>query len=142
MLRRVEVGLALLLMVAISVAIWAARRTPQPPELDYRRSTLLSGPSGSRAVYDVLVQLGRPVQRRRTPLFDFSIEATRSAALLVELNPPFELEPAELEEVVDYVRQGGAVLSAGHGGGITACAGWQLQPIGSGEYQLFRITRN
>ena len=130
MLRRLEIGLALLLLVAISVAIWAARRTPQPPELDDRRSTLLSGPSGSRAVYDVLVQLARPVQRRRTPLFDFSSEATHSAALLVELNPPFALEPAELEEVVDYVRNGGAVLSAGRGGGITACAGWQLQPDG------------
>jgi hypothetical protein len=130
MLRRLEIGLALLLMVAIGVAIWAARRTPQPPEPDYRRSTMLAGPHASRAVYDVLVQLGRPVQRRRTPLFDFSIETTRSAALLVELNPPFELEPAELDEVVYYVRHGGAVLSAGTGGGITACAGWRLQPDG------------
>ncbi|MGE5803524.1 MAG: DUF4350 domain-containing protein [Gemmatimonadota bacterium] len=130
MLRRLEIGLALLLLVAIVVAIWAARRTPQPPEPDDRRSTLLSGPDGSRAVYDVLVQLGRPVQRRRTPLFDFSFETAHSAALLVELNPPFALEPAELEEVVYYVQHGGAVLSAGHGGGITACAGWQLQPDG------------
>jgi len=130
MLRRLEIGLALLLMVAIGVAIWAARRTPQPPQLDSRRSTMLSGPRGSRAVYDVLVQLGRPVQRRRTPLFDFSFETAHSAALLVELNPPFELEPAELEEVVHYVQHGGAVLSAGNGGGITACAGWQLQPDG------------
>lgn len=132
MLRRLEIGLALLLMAAIGVAIWAARRTPQPPSPDYlqRRSTMLSGPHASRAVYDVLVQLGRPVQRRRTPLFDFSIETTRSAALLVELDPPFELEPAELDEVVYYVRHGGAVLSAGTGGGITACAGWRLQPDG------------
>jgi len=130
MLRRLEIGLALLLLAAIGVPIWAARRTPQPPEVDYRRSTMLSGPNGSRALYDVLVQLGRPVQRRRTPLYDFSIETTHSAALLVELNPPLELEPAELEEVVYYVQHGGAVLSAGRGGGITACAGWQLQPDG------------
>ena len=130
MLRRLEIGLALLLVVAIVVAIWLARRTPQPPELDYRRSTMLSGPDGSRAVYDVLVQLGRPVQRRRTPLYDFTIETTQPPALLVELNPLIALEPAELEEVVFYVQDGGAVLSAGHGGGITACAGWRLQPDG------------
>ena len=130
MLRRLEIGLALLLIVAIVVAIWAARRTPQPPELDYRRSTMLSGPYGSRAVYDVLVQLGRPVQRRRTPLYDFTIETPQPPALLVELSPPLALEPAELEEVVFYVQDGGAVLSAGHGGGITACAGWRLQPDG------------
>ncbi|HXO84610.1 MAG TPA: DUF4350 domain-containing protein [Gemmatimonadales bacterium] len=129
MLRRLEIGLALLLTMAIGVAIWAARRTPQPPRLDSRRSTMLSGPYGSRAVYDVLVQLGRPVQRRRTSLFDFTAE-TREPALLVELHPPFELEPAELDEVAYYVEHGGAVLSAGDGGGITACAGWRLQPDG------------
>src|SRR5688572_9874472 len=130
MLRRLEIGLALLLIAAIGVAIWLARRTPQPPELDYRRSTMLPGPYGSRAVYDVLVQLGRPVQRRREPLYDFSIETSHSASLLVELNPPSELEPAEIEEVIYYVQHGGAVLSAGRGGGLTACAGWRLQPDG------------
>ena len=129
MLRRLEIGLALLLTVAIAVAIWAAGRTPQPPQLDYRRSTLLAGPNGSRALYDVLVQLGRPVQRRGTPLYDFTAEAGEPA-LLVELQPSIELEPAELDEVVYFVRRGGAVLSAGAGGGITACAGWRLQPDG------------
>jgi hypothetical protein len=39
-----------------------------------------------------------------------------------------DLQDAELEQVVRYVRQGGAVLSAGRGGGILRCAGWRLQP--------------
>jgi hypothetical protein len=129
MLRRLEIGLALLLILAIGVAMWAAGRTPRPPELDYRKSTFLSGPNGSRAVYDVLVKLGHPVQRRRTPLYDFTTEA-HEPALLVEFHPLDQLEPAELEQVVSYVQHGGAVLSAGHGGGITACAGWRLQPDG------------
>jgi hypothetical protein len=129
MLRRLEIVFALLLALAVTIAIWAARRTRQPPEIDYRRSTLLSGPYGSRAIYDVLVQLGRPIQRRRTPLYDLTTEE-RAPALLVELQPPLELEEDELDEVVDYVRGGGAVLSAGRGGGVTACAGWRLEPSG------------
>lgn len=130
MLRRLEVGLALLLLTAIGVAVWAARRTPKPPEFDSRRSTLITGPGGSRAIYDVLVRLGRPIQRRRTPLFGFSGDSIRPPALLVELHPPYDLQPAELEQVAHYVEQGGAVLSAGEGGGITRCAGWRLQPDG------------
>jgi hypothetical protein len=38
------------------------------------------------------------------------------------------LEPAELEQVVRFVQQGGAVLAAGFGGGVTRCAGWRIQP--------------
>ncbi|HET9387500.1 MAG TPA: DUF4350 domain-containing protein [Gemmatimonadales bacterium] len=129
MWRRLEIGLALLLAAAIGIAVWLARRTPQPPEIDHRKSTLLSGPYGSRAVYDVLVQLGRPVQRRRTSLADFTAEI-REPALLVELNPPEVLDLAELDEVAYYVQRGGAVLSAGWGGGITSCAGWELEPSG------------
>jgi len=128
MSSRLEIWLAALLAVAIGVAVWAAHRTPKPPEEDDRASTLLSGPQGSRGVYDVLVRLGRPVQRRRAPLYAFTGDSSHRAALLLVLDPPMPLQPAELEQVVKYVRQGGAVLSAGNGGGILRCVGWRLQP--------------
>ena len=128
MSSRLEMWLAALLAVAIGIAVWAAHRTPKPPEEDDRASTLLSGPQGGRAVYDVLVRLGRPVQRRRAPLYGFTGDSTRRAALLLVLNPPMPLQPAELEQVVKYVRQGGAILSAGSGGGILRCVGWRLEP--------------
>lgn len=130
MSSRLEMWLAALIAVAIGVAVWAAHRTPKPPEQDSRASTLLAGPQGSRAVYDILVRLGRPVQRRRAPLYAFTGDSSHRAALLVVLDPPMPLEPAELEQVVRYVRQGGAVLSAGGGGGILRCVGWRLQPDG------------
>lgn len=130
MSHRLEIGIALLLALAIFIAIWAAHRTPKPPVADYRTSTLVAGPHGSRAVYDVLVQLGRPVQRRLTPLYNLNADTTRRTAVLVELNPPLRLQEAELEQLVRYVRRGGAVLSAGAGGGVTACAGWRLEPEG------------
>jgi hypothetical protein len=128
MSSRLEIGLALLLAVAIAVAVWAGNRTPKPPADDQRTSTFLTGPDGSRAVYEVLVRLGRPVQRQRSPLFALNADTSRPPALLVVLNPVVPLQPEEIEEVTAYVRAGGAVLSSGHGGGILRCTGWRLEP--------------
>ncbi len=128
MSSRLEIKLAVLLAVAIGVAVWAAHRTPKPPAEDYRASTFLTGPSGSRAVYEVLVKLGRPVQRRRAPLSTFSADTSRRPALLVVLNPWIPMQSTELEQIVRYVKAGGAVLSAGNGGGVLHCAGWRLKP--------------
>ena len=125
---RLEIAGAVLLSAAIGTAVWAAHRTPKPPVMDFRASTVLSGPYGSRALYDVLVGLGRPVQRRRTPLFTLNADTSRRPVVLVELDPPIDLQAAEMEQVVAYVRHGGAVLSAGRGGGILQCTGWRLQP--------------
>lgn len=128
MSSRLEIRLAVLLAVAIGLAVWAANRTPKPPADDDRASTFLAGPDGSRAVYEVLVKLGSPVQRRRSSLFTFTADTARRPALLVVLDPWMPLQSAEMEQVVRYVDDGGAVLSAGHGGGILRCAGWRLQP--------------
>jgi hypothetical protein len=128
MSSRLEIRLAFLLAIAIGVAVWAAHRTPQPPAEDDRASTYLAGPQGSRAVYDVLVKLGRPVQRGRSPLYTFSADTSRRAALLVVLDPDMDLQDEEMGQVVRYVKAGGAVLSAGRGGGILRCAGWRMHP--------------
>ena len=136
MSSRLEIRLAALLAVAIGLAVWAAHRTPKPPAEDDRASTYLAGPNGSRAVYEVLVTLGSPVQRRREALYTLISDSgaaeagspSRRPALLVELDPWMPLESEEMEQVVRYVQDGGAVLSAGHGGGILRCAGWRLRP--------------
>src|SRR6266550_3453244 len=101
---RLEIGLALLLAGAIGVAVVAAGRTPKPQPVDSRASTLLTGPRGSKALYDLLIRLGHPVQRRRTALFDLTVDTVRrpTPALLVVLNPPIHLESAELEQVVRF----------------------------------------
>ena len=125
---RLELGLALLLAGAIGVAVFAANRTAKPAARDYRASTFLSGPEGSQALYRVLVRLGHPVERRRTALFSLASSPSPGPALLVVVHPPIWLEPAELEQVARFVQQGGALLAAGSGGGITRCAGWRLQP--------------
>ena len=127
MSRRVELTLVLLLLVALALAIWAGRRAAGPqPTFDYRASTLVSGPDGSRALYDVLVRLGVPVERRRTPLFDLATDAERRPAVLAVLDPPQDLVSAELSQVVRFVKEGGAVVAANTGGGITRCVGWDV----------------
>ncbi len=127
MSRQAEIGLVLLLVVGLALAIWAGRRAGGPPQvIDYRTSTLVSGPDGSRALYEVLVRLGVPVERRRTPLFDFATGADRRPAALAVLDPPQDLVSAELAQVVRFVREGGAVVAANSGGGITRCVGWDV----------------
>ena len=119
--------MVLLLCAALALAIWAGRRVAGPqPIVDYRASTLVSGPDGSRALYDILARLGVPVERRRTPLFDLATDTERRPAALAVIDPPQDLVSAELSQVVQFVREGGAVVAASRGGGITRCVGWEV----------------
>jgi hypothetical protein len=127
---RREIALALLLAAAIAVALWAAHRSPKQPAFDPRASTFLSGPQGSKALHDVLIRLGRPSERRRTPLFKLAEDRAHRPATLVVLAPPIPLQDEELEQVVEFVNDGGAVVAAGRAGGITRCAGWRIEPEG------------
>lgn len=132
---RAEIGLAAVLAVALVVAAVAGgRQRIAPPSFDPRTSTYLDGPYGTKAVYDVLIALGRPVARRRTPFFDLTVGSRRTPALVAVLDPAIDLQPAELDAVRDFLRRGGAVLAAGDGGGITRCAGWRVRS--SGKYLL------
>ncbi len=126
MSRRLEVALVALLVTALAFAIWAGRRgAGAEPDFDFRASTLVSGPEGSRAVYDVLARLGVRVERWRTPLFDLASDSSHRPAVLAVLDPPMPLTAAELAQVAQFVRDGGAVVAANVGGGITRCVGWQ-----------------
>src|SRR2546428_11388294 len=127
MSRWLEVVLLGFLALAITAAVVAGRRSAGGEvAFDLRASSLLAGPHGSRALYDVLARLRVPVERRRTPLFDLTKGGRRGRlAVLVVLDPPLGLVPAELAQVVRFVRSGGAVVGAGAGGGIGDCVGWR-----------------
>ncbi len=128
MSRRLEIGLVLLLVLALALAIWAGQRSAgAQPSFDFRASTLLSGPAGSRALYDVVVRLRIPTERWRRPLFDVLADSGRRPAVLAVLDPPLALEGAELAQVARFVLRGGSVVAAGWGGGITPCVGWRLR---------------
>src|SRR5438046_3186031 len=120
---RLEITTAVLLACAIGVGIWAANRKPREPELDFRASTYLSGPNGSKALHETLVGLGRLSERRRSALTALATERAHRPAILVLVDPIIDLGDDEIEQVVRYVRAGGAVLAVGGGGGVTSCVG-------------------
>ena len=124
---RTEIGLALFLAVVIALAIALGQRAPKPAPEDEPPSTLLTGPGGSKAAYEVLARLGIAEERRRRPLFDLATQARRPAVLVV-VAPRAALEEAELDQVVDFVRGGGEVVAASRGGGIPLCFGWDASP--------------
>jgi len=130
---RLELATVVLLTAAVGVGIWAANRSPKPPERDYRSSTFLTGPSGSKALHEILVALGRPSERRRTSLKSLATERAHRPAILVLLDPVISLDNQELGALVRYVKGGGAVLASGDGGGVTSCAGWRTQRGGFGD---------
>lgn len=116
----------LLLSVALALAVWAGRRgAGAEPDFDFRASTLVSGPEGSRALYDVLARLGVRVERWRTPLFDLASDSSHRPAVLAVLDPPLDLTGPELAQVAQFVEAGGAVIAANTAGGITRCVGWR-----------------
>lgn len=135
---RAEIGFAAVLAVALVLAAVAGgRQRVAPPSYDPRTSTYLDGPYGTKAVYDVLIALGRPVARRRTPLFDLAVGSRRAPALVAVLDPAIDLQPAEVDAVREFLRRGGAILAAGDGGGIPRCAGWHVGT--SGKFLLDSI---
>jgi uncharacterized protein DUF4350 len=142
MFFRTELQLGLLLALAITLAAILARNGPAPATEDTEPSTFLAGPWGSKAPYDVLARLGQPVERRRTPLFDLSREPPgRRPAQLVLIGPSLALQTAEMEEVVRYLRNGGAVVVVGNAGGLTYCFGWESQAsFRRGELDSMAVT--
>jgi hypothetical protein len=124
---RLEIGLAVLLAIGIALAAWAGTRKTETSDLDFRSSTFVSGPYGSKALHDVLRRLGRLSERRRTSLENLATQRAHRPAILVLLSPLFPLDNDEMEQVIRYVRGGGAVVATGSGGGLTSCAGWRVQ---------------
>lgn len=132
MSHRTELGLVLLLAVALTVALLAGRRHPRATQPYEPASTYYSGPTGGRAPYDVLARLGVPVERRRTTLFDLARQRRRRPAVLVVVAPRRWLVAAERVAVARYIATGGALVAVGDGGGLTQCLGWDAAPADSG----------
>lgn len=127
---RVEIGLALLVAIAVTVAVVAGKRSGAPAAAYEPASTYASGPSGSRGPYEVLQELGVKVERRRSPLFDLNHDEQHHPRVLVILDiGPGEvpLQTSEVTQVAQYVRAGGTLVLAGYTGGIARCLPWAIR---------------
>jgi len=133
MSHRTEIGLVLLLAVAVTVALIAGSGRPHPTSTWEPVSTYRTGPMGGRGPYDVLIRLGVPVERRRTALFDLARQVRRRPGVLAVVSPEEWLAPAELEAVARYVGSGGALVAVGDAGGLTECFGWRTTEPDSTE---------
>ena len=115
---RLEITTAVLLACAIGVGIWAANRKPREPELDFRASTYLSGPNGSKALHEILVGLGRLSERRRSALTALATERAHRPAILVLVDPIIDLGDDEIDVILKSahhrrrVRRGRAAADA------------------------------
>src|SRR6185436_3307839 len=105
---RLEIGLAALLAVSIGLALWAGSRNERTPDFDLRASTFLNGPYGSKGLHDVLLQLGRRSERRRTSLDDLATERAHRPAILVLNAPTIPLDDDEVGQVVRFLQIGRA----------------------------------
>ena len=61
-----------LFSLAVAAAVVAGLRNALGGAEGGTPSAFLAGPDGAKGVYDVLQRLGRPVERRRTPLYDLT----------------------------------------------------------------------
>src|SRR5437667_178434 len=126
MSRRLELGLALALALAVAVAFVAGSRGASAPPLDFRTSSLVSGPQGSRAVYDVLARLRVPVERRRAALFDFARDTAHRAPPAGQLEEgECETVPAPAEDTLLHLTDGRPAVLRLHyqgGGSVTLVA--------------------
>jgi hypothetical protein len=124
MSHRAEIGFAVLLAVALTVALLAGRRQRGTVVIWEPVSTYRTGPTGGRGPYEVLARLRVPVERRRTPLFDLARQARGRPASLAVVSPEQWLAPAEREAVARFVAAGGSLIAVADAGGLTRCFGW------------------
>lgn len=125
---RVELvlGAALVLALAIAAGLAGLGRAGLT-DLDTRRSTFLTGPSGARAYTDALTRLGVRVERWRRPLATLDGPADSADALAV-LGPSLHLDA---REGAALAARPGNLLLAGPGAlAAFQCLGWDVYPRG------------
>lgn len=128
MRRRPEIAAIALLVAALVIAALLGRATaPDRSQYDLRRSSLLSGPAGTRGLAEALRRLGVRVEARERSLADLDTEP--ASHLLVLLDLPQALSRPEIQALHRFVARGGRLLVAGRSR-LGACFGFSAQGTG------------
>src|SRR5918911_4239488 len=106
---------SIVVLLAVLVGLNAASyvKVEREPELEARpdRSTYNAGPTGTRALYEYLVESGRPVVRWREPVAALGDAKRRRPATFVvvgRLRVPYTRE--EAEKLRQWVAAGGRLI--------------------------------
>lgn len=108
MARPADRTVGLVLVALLLVAGLLAIPDPEVVSTDRRASTTRSSPSGTRALYLALDELGVPVAQRQSPLVDAG-PVPGAFALVAPTEPA---SPREVGALVERVRAGGTLLYA------------------------------
>ena len=114
MRQRITIILTVLIVVGvlviINIATYVKEETPHDSELVPRRTTYHSGPTGTRALYDVLSELGYPVMRWRE-LPSKLLDDNQRVSTFVIIGPtPVEVSPDESDVLRRWVTRGGRLV--------------------------------
>jgi hypothetical protein len=119
---------ALLLLGAFVIALLLAglagsATAPGGNRFDFRRSTYLTGPYGTKGLADALELLGVPVARRQRSFFEFPRDEVsgETVALLDVVHLPTGVE---VQHLADFVLAGGSLFLAGYNG-VAPCFGFR-----------------
>src|SRR3954463_9936713 len=89
-------GFVVVAIALTGAALIGRLNAPDSRLRDYRRSTLLSGPSGAQALAVTLGRLGMPVERRRRSFVGMDAALpSQTPTLLAILDPAYPVGPSE-----------------------------------------------
>lgn len=112
----VTVVLVLVVLIALNAA--GTITLDRPPEDEYLpiRSSYNAGPTGTRALYQLLEESGYEVERWRETYKDLNLAGSNAKGASLVVVGPFllgtELEPEETNELKKWVAKGGRLLIA------------------------------
>lgn len=114
MRQRVTIILTVLIVVGvlviINIATYVKDETPNDSELVPRRTTYHSGPTGSRAFYDLLNELDYPVMRWREQPGKLLSDVEKVQTFVLIGPTPVEVTEEESEELLRWVTKGGRLV--------------------------------
>lgn len=139
MRRRIELTVALLLLVALALAAGyvGTRRNRSAPR-DYRRSTFLTTPEGARAYAEVLDRLGVRVDRfrLRSAALDSLIRPDQTVLAVLS---PTEFSSADAAALADYSEEGDLLLAGVSASLAMRCFGYTVDVRDADSIALYRV---
>ena len=123
---RAELALGVTVLTVLSLGVAAlGTRGRQEPDLDPRRSTLLTGPEGAKGFADALERLGLRVERfRRRPAQLVTADTGDDPTVLALLGPVDRPDLLDATAIVAFAGRNDLLLAGPAANAVTRCYGY------------------